>query len=120
MKSIYKLLILFILPLLIFVIFISVDYYGSRSIIDLDPLTKCLTEKGAVMYGTSWCSHCQQQKKDFKESFQFIDYHDCDIETDLCKIKEIEVYPTWEIKEIKYPGRLSLQKLAELTGCQLS
>ena len=40
---------------------------------EYDVLANCLTEKGAVMYGTEWCSHCQNQKKSFGKSFEYID-----------------------------------------------
>jgi len=32
---------------------------------DYSEFAKCLTQKGAKMYGTFWCPHCQNQKKEF-------------------------------------------------------
>ena len=41
-------------------------------------LAKCLTEKNVVMYGTEWCSHCQNQKKAFGDDFKDVTFVDCD------------------------------------------
>jgi hypothetical protein len=84
-----------------------------------DEFAKCLTEKGAVMYGTYWCSHCKAQKREFGDSFQFVDYVECTEEADLCTEKEIEGFPTWIIDEKKYTGQQSLSTLSLLTGCEL-
>lgn len=81
---------------------------------------QCLTEKGAVMYGTEWCSHCQNQKKDFGKSFQYIRYIDCDESKEDCQDAGISGYPTWVINGTKYPGEQELFRLASLIGCELA
>ncbi len=51
-------------------------FLASRSsqpaITGLDDFAKCLSEKGVTMYGAAWCSHCQNTKKTFGQSFQYV------------------------------------------------
>jgi len=89
-----------------------------------DDFAKCLSSKGAKMYGAYWCGHCIDQKKDFGDSWQYIDYVECDPkgenpQTDLCLEKGIQGYPSWEINGKLYPGKQEFTKLAELSGCKL-
>lgn len=84
-----------------------------------DEFTLCLSESGLKMYGTEWCSHCKNQKKLFGNSFKNIDYIDCDKNKDICLSEGIRGYPTWKTNGQKYPGEQSLNKLSELTGCEL-
>ena len=65
-----------------------------------DNLAKCITEKGITMYGTFWCPHCAKVKKAFGDSFQHINYVECDPrgenpQTDLCLEINIEKYATF-------------------------
>jgi len=82
-----------------------------------EELAKCLTDKGAVMYGAEWCGHCKNQKSNFGESFQYINYVDCDEEESKCRAAGIRGYPTWVIETKLYPGEKSLNRLADITGC---
>ena len=82
-----------------------------------DDFARCLSEKGAVMYGTEWCSHCQEQKARFGKSFSFVEYVDCDKNREECLEKGIRGYPTWIINGERYSGVQSLKKLSELTSC---
>ena len=84
-----------------------------------DLFAQCLTEKGVKMYGTEWCSHCKNQKKMFGDSFQHVDYIDCDLNKDECQEAGIGGYPTWIIGGEKYPGEQSFERLASLTECEL-
>lgn len=84
-----------------------------------DTFAKCLSENGATMYGTEWCSHCRNQKAKFGNSFQYIDYVDCDRNKRDCLAAGVSGYPTWNIKGTNYPGEQSLYKLASLSGCSL-
>jgi hypothetical protein len=91
---------------------------------NLDSFAKCLTDKGVKMYGAFWCGHCQNEKKSFGDSWQYIKYIECDpkgenSQTDLCLSKNIQGYPTWEINGKLYPGEQSFDKLAQLSGCKL-
>lgn len=82
-----------------------------------ETLAKCLSEKGAVMYGTEWCPHCQNQKKAFGSAFEGVDYVDCDKYASKCEGAGIQGYPTWVIKGRSYPGEQPLNRLSSLAGC---
>jgi hypothetical protein len=89
---------------------------------EAEALAKCLTEKGAKMYGAYWCGHCQNQKQMFGSAFQHIDYIECDSSGEnanpvACDEAGIRGYPTWVINGQQYPGEQSFDKLKELTGC---
>jgi len=89
-----------------------------------DNFAKCLTEKGAAMYGASWCSHCKNQKKMFGSSWQYVNYVECASsdggQTQACKDKGITGYPTWDISGEFLSGEISLQVLSDKSGCPLS
>ena len=97
--------------------------YGYKSIIakplasgQYDEFAQYLTEQGVKLYGTEWCPHCKNQKKLFGNSFQYIDYIDCDKQRSVCSAVDIRGYPTWNINNQNYPGEQSLERLAQLTG----
>ncbi len=81
---------------------------------------KCLTEKGATMYGAEWCGHCKNQKEMFGESFKYVNYVECPENQELCNEKGIRGYPTWIVNEVQYTGAQQFERLSELTGCSLS
>ena len=85
-----------------------------------DDLAKCLTEKGAVMYGTEWCPHCAAQKEMFGSSFEYVTYVDCDKNKRACVNAGVKGYPTWQINEANYEGTQSLYDLAKNSGCTLT
>ncbi|MDO8642587.1 MAG: thioredoxin domain-containing protein [Candidatus Woesearchaeota archaeon] len=85
-----------------------------------DSFATCLTEKGAVMYGTDWCSHCKAQKELFGRSFRNIIYVNCDKAPDQCDAAGVEGFPTWVIGNQSSSGTQPLDKLAVMTGCQLA
>ena len=77
------------------------------------------------MYGAYWCSHCQNQKKAFGNSWQYVKYIECALpggqaQTEVCLQAGIKVYPTWEFADDqKIEGELSLSELATKTNCVL-
>jgi len=79
----------------------------------------CITESGAVFYGTDWCSHCQDQKGLFGEHFEKVKFVNCDESRELCTLAGIEAYPTWIIEGEKHLGTKSLVNLGILTECEL-
>jgi len=80
----------------------------------------CLTQKGAVMYGTDWCSHCQAQKQMFGTAFKSVTFVNCDY-TRACQDKNISGYPTWILADgTRLEGDQPLGLLGEKTGCVLS
>lgn len=84
-----------------------------------DSFAHCLTEKEVTIYGTEWCSHCQDQKAMFGSSFQYVDFVDCDINQDTCLRNGVTGYPTWIVENEKYPGVQSMNRLAQLSGCSI-
>lgn len=88
--------------------------------VPLDEFAKCLTEKGAVMYGTTWCHVCQSQKTLFGESWQYVNFTDCDSDKGaiLCDEKRITGYPTWFFADgTSVEGKASISILSAKTGC---
>ena len=73
-----------------------------------DNFAKCLTEKGAVMYGEDWCQYTQGQKTMFGKSFKYIDYY---------QKSDLNRRPTWVIDGKSYETVQSFERLAALTGC---
>lgn len=102
----------------------SVIFYSAKPG-KLDNFAKCLSEKGAKMYGAYWCSHCQNQKELFGASKNLLPYVECSeiggqSQKKECTDAKIEGYPTWEFGDkSRLSGELSLEVLAEKTGCQL-
>ncbi len=85
----------------------------------IEGLAKTLTEKGMVMYGAYWCSHCNNQKKMFGDAVKYIDYVECDPQgenanPEECKANNVEGYPTWIYEGNRYSGEQPLEKLAEI------
>jgi thiol-disulfide isomerase/thioredoxin len=87
-------------------------------------LAQCIKDSGAIFYGAFWCSHCRQQKELFgKEAMAALTYVECSTsdgegQTQVCKDKKIESYPTWEFKDgTRSTGVQTLAQLAEKTSC---
>ena len=87
---------------------------------ELDKFAKSLSNANVTMYGTSWCSHCQNQKKLFGKSFKYINYVDCDLDSEICQAEKITGYPTWKINGTLYPGEKSFAALSQLSGVPLN
>lgn len=89
----------------------------------LDGFAQCLEERGAVLYGTFWCPHCNDQKKMFGKSKKHLPYVECSTpdrkgQTPICQEKGVSGYPTWEFADGDRQTRvMSLEELAEKTGC---
>ena len=84
-----------------------------------DEFAKCLTDNGVKMYGAYWCSHCQNQKKEFGKSFDYVDYVECTENEFECKNAGVTGYPTWTVDGTNYPGEQTFARLSELSGCPL-
>ncbi|MCX6752016.1 MAG: thioredoxin domain-containing protein [Candidatus Nomurabacteria bacterium] len=96
-----------------------------------DAFATCLKDKGAVFYGAFWCPHCQAQKKLFGSSAKLLPYVECSTpdasdQTQVCKDKKIENYPTWELADgTRIPddsltgAGVKLETLAAKTSCVL-
>ena len=95
---------------LIFLVLASLIAYSLLSPGRYDSFAKCLTEKGAVMYGEDWCRYTNAQKAMFGKSFKYVNYQ---VKTDLAK------RPTWVIDGKSYETVQSFERLAALTGCAI-
>lgn len=87
-----------------------------------DGFAQCLTEKGATMYGASWCKYCQAQKKVFGDAFRFVNYVECPDNVQFCIDKGIQGYPTWLIGSSTVSGfseNSTMKELSEISGCPL-
>lgn len=107
----------YIITAVIGVIILAVAAYSVYSINKpglYDNFAKCLSDKGAVMYGAmDWCKYTQAQKAMFGKSFKYINYHEFQ---DLPGIKKT---PTWVINGAWHENVQSFDKLAAITGCKV-
>ncbi len=114
---------LLIICILILGAVISVIFQLQNPIIPsgkYDAFAQCLASKKLTMYGTVWCSHCKAEKERFSDSFKYVPYVECTETPDLCLEKGVEGYPTWiDEKGQKYVGEQGLEKLSQITGCEL-
>ncbi len=111
----------------IFLIVVGFVIYSmsDKAVSNLQPFAVCLKEKGATFYGAFWCPHCQAQKKLFGSAANDLNYIECstpdgNAQTEICKDKKIESYPTWEFADLsRVQGEMSLSDLASKTSCSL-
>ena len=116
-KSIYKEWWFYlVIAVLVFVVW---SLMPSSADTGLDTFAQCLDDKGVVMYGTDWCPHCQNQKKLFGSSFDYIEFVDCDYNKEECLRNLVNGYPTWKINGQNYAGEQPLEALASYSGCEL-
>lgn len=101
------------------------DYFYYRKASTLDSFAKCVSSKGAHMYGAWWCPHCAEQKEDFGYAFQYVNYTECSPEgqrtlNQACKQAGIHNFPTWQFSDgSRKEGTLPLTELSQRTGCKL-
>ena len=87
----------------------------------LDSFAQCLASKKITMYGAVWCSHCQNEKAGFGNSFRFVPYVECPDNIQMCLDKGVKGYPTWIFGDGRiFEGEQGVQKLSELSGCPLN
>ena len=93
---------------------------GKKDNLVLNQFAQCLSEKGVVMYGADWCPRCQNEKKAFGNSFQYVNYVECPKEPQKCLALGVDGYPTWIFSDGKrLVGEQGLEKLAGESGCAL-
>jgi hypothetical protein len=111
--------------LIAFVAAMTCTPFGAAQSNDLNAFAKCLGEKNATMYGSFLCSHCDDQKKLFGRSFQYVTYVECSIRgshqmTFPCMAAQIHFTPTWIFADgERRSGLQSLKDLSAKTGCKL-
>jgi hypothetical protein len=80
-------------------------------------VAQCLTAKGAVLYGASWCPATQMQIAEFGEAFAHINYVECTVSAAACDNAGISAYPTWIMGGVHVEGYCELSELAAWAGC---
>lgn len=107
----------------------TIKYYADSGIVTttidetvkpgaLDAFAICVAGKSTI-YGTSWSDFFKQQQVLFGESFSKLNSVDCDAKPSACAEANIQKYPTWIIGGQQY-GKMSLQEIADKSGCTLS
>lgn len=95
-------------------------FRSGKSSANLDEFARCLAEKGVAMFGAYWCSHCQNEKEAFGDSFKYINYIECTEKPQECLAKEVKGYPTWIFPDgRKLEGEQGIENLSRESGCQL-
>ena len=86
---------------------------------------RCLSSKGAVFYGASWCPHCEAQKQTLGEGMSSVRYIECapggsrTTTATQCTSAGVSSYPTWVFADgSRASGAQSLSRLAARTGCE--
>jgi|SRR3989344_3497585 len=111
---------IYIYVIIVLFLVVGAYWYSNYSIPgEYDEFAKCLSERGVKMYGTNWCPHCKTQKEIFGKSFRHVDYVNCDYNMNKCLDAGVEGYPTWKINGENYPGVQTLERLSELSECEL-
>ncbi len=112
-----------LLSLLVMLASSTVASSGDES--RMDAFAKCLTANKATMYGSFWCSHCDDQKKLFGKSFRYVNYMECSVPGSrqlsvACQFAQIRNTPTWIYADgERREGMQTLQQLSIKTGCPL-
>lgn len=87
---------------------------------------QCLTSKGAIFFGASWCPQCYEQRRMLGPAMSYVRYVECSVRGErgevqpACEVLRIESYPTWVFADGSRAGKQSLEKLAAKTGCKVS
>ena len=82
-----------------------------------DKFAKCLSEKGAIVYGNDFCQYTGKQLSWFGKSEKYLNYVKCAENKNLCESKGIKTTPTWEVNGNFYPEVQSFERLSTITGC---
>ena len=81
-----------------------------------------LSDNNIKMFSAYWCPHCHDQKQLFgKKAVKELTIVECakdgkDNQYELCRQKEIQGFPSWEIKGEIFSGVKDLNDLAIMTG----
>ena len=94
-------------------------YFKSQKPGEYDNFARCLTEKGAVIYGNDFCQYTNKQLNDFGKSDKYLKYVKCADNKELCDSKNVKITPTWEINKEMYEGIQSYDRLSQLSGCEI-
>ena len=114
-----------------FVVLIALMFFSTKPAegADYTEFAQCVADSGAKMYGAWWCSHCNNQKHAFGDSWKILEnkevYVECSTQTktqtQICIDEGIKGYPTWRFVDgTEQAGELSFEFLAQKTGCPLN
>lgn len=83
-----------------------------------EALAKFLAKKGAVLYYSHTCPHCEDQLEEFGKAQQYLAKIDCATPDGslFCTQEHIYAVPTWKYKGQVREGPQSLDELAEWVG----
>lgn len=87
-------------------------------------LAEHLAKSGAQFYGAHWCSHCHKQKALFGATAATkLPYIECakdapNSRRELCRQKNIQMFPSWLINGQLISGTRELKDLAAASGYQ--
>lgn len=114
-KNKKKFLIVSIISVVFILIFggIGLGYINRLKPAPLDDFAQCLSEKGAIMYGATFCQYTHAQKAMFGNSIRFIDSRD------FTEDPTITITPTWLIDGEYYENVQTFNRLSQLTGCEI-
>lgn len=117
--------ILFIVLVVVLVGGVGIYVSANKAPGKYDELAKCISNSGAKFYGAFWCSHCNNQKKDFGSSKRYLPYVECSSKNgksqlDICKSADIKGYPTWVFADgSRLEGEVPFETLSQKTSCPL-
>ena len=107
------------LTILIIVFLAGSVYSNMKKPGSYDEFAKCLTEKGAIIYGNDYCQYTIKQLNYFGNSKQYLNYIKCLDNKELCDSKNIKTTPTWEINGKMYEQVQTFESLTAITGCKI-
>jgi len=103
--------------LIILVISIVAILALSKKPIETDQdVAKCIGSK-AILYTQLGCHACEAQEDLFGSNYEYLNVIDCWYDHQPCIDENITATPTWIIKNEKFVGVQTIEKLQELTGC---
>ncbi len=119
--SFKKYFIWLMIGIIIILTVLSVNSYlkNSQGPGKYNEFAKCLTEKGAVIYGNDFCQYTTKQLNFFGKSKKYLNYVKCIENEALCDEKGVKITPTWEINGKTYPQIQTFEALAGYSGCTL-
>lgn len=111
----------FVIGAIVLLLVAGVSYFAiaSSGPGPYDDFAKCLSEKGAIVYGNDFCSFTQKQLGWFGKSKNYLSYVKCAENKGLCNSKGVKVTPTWEIAGTMYPEVQTFERLSSITGCEI-
>lgn len=116
MKNNTKTLIALIALIIIIIGFIYV-YKNINQPVATEDFAKCLASK-SIVYSSSICPHCQEQKKIIGPNYKYINEIDCYTNPEECVKANVTGTPTWIINGNRIEGVQTLAQLEQLSGCQ--